>query len=401
MKVSLKTLLLYLLATGWLPAAPLYLANKRDTTQKEKIPVSYQDKKIMFFDNGVRFANNFAGARLNDLTQVNDSVFRVTIAPENQPINKSPWYAFKVWSLERRNIYVKLHYTYATHRYHPKLSTDGRHWKNMDKASIATDAETEDAILRLETGSDTLWVAAQELISSSAVWQWADSLAAESNAIQKSIIGYSILNRPIASYRIGNKKNARVLVVLSRQHPPEITGYQAMQAFTERILARSKLSSAFRKKFDVLVMPALNPDGIDLGHWRHNAGGVDLNRDWDKFQQPETRAVSHYLKECAAKGDSLWFCLDFHSTQEDVFYIVTQEKHSLTQAWLAAIQRAMPEYKVNQSFHGVESATSKNWIYKQFGAEDDTDRALLKTIGETAADELMRALLTRTSRRKK
>jgi cytosolic carboxypeptidase protein 6 len=64
----------------------------------------------------------------------------------------------------------------------------------------------------------------------------------------------------------------------------------------------------------------------------------------------------------------------------------------------------MPDYTVNQSFHGVESATSKNWIYKQFGTEavtyevgDETDRRLLKHIGETAADALMQELLTRTS----
>lgn len=407
MKAFFKTLSLLLLATQWLPASPLYSINGRDTVRKELIHVDHQDQKIIFFDNGIRFANNFAGARLNNLAQINDSVFQVTVAPENQPINKSPWYAFKVWSQEPGNVYVRLHYTYAAHRYHPKLSHDGRRWRNMDRSRVMTDTATEDVILRLETGRDTLWVAAQELVPASVVWRWADSLAMGFSGIQKHIIGYSILGRPIVSYRIGSKKNANVLVVLSRQHPPEVTGYQAMQAFTARILARNRLSKAFRKKFDVLVMPLLNPDGVELGHWRHNAGGVDLNRDWDKFRQPETRAVSNYLKERSSKGDSLLFCLDFHSTQEDVFYIVTEEERSLTQAWLAAIQKAMPGYKVNQSFHGVESATSKNWIYKQFGAEavtyevgDDTDRALLKRIGETAADELMKALLTRTSGRK-
>lgn len=394
-----------LITTACLCAMTPLAETGRDTIQKDLVKVDLQSRRIHSFDNGVHFSGNFAGARLGTPLKVNDSVFQVNITPENEPINKSPWYAFKLWSDRRKDVYVTLHYTYGTHRYHPKLSTDGKRWKDMEKSNVTT--SNEDVTLRFTTGADTLWVAAQELIPSSEALYWADSLADKFSSLKKRVIGYSILDRPVVSFRIGDKRNANTLVVLSRQHPPEVTGYQAMQAFTERILAKNRLSSRFRKKFDVIVIPSINPDGVDLGHWRHNAGGVDLNRDWDKFLQPETRAVSGYLKALAANGDALQFCLDFHSTEEDVFYIVTEEKQSITQRWLAAIQRAIPDYKVNQSFHGIGSATSKNWIYKQFGAEavtyevgDGTDRQLLKRIGETAADELMKVLLEKTSGRK-
>lgn len=405
MKQLLTTVWMLVIATGCLYATALHTANERDTTRKDLVKVSLQGRQVYSFDNGVHFSGNFAGARLGTPLRVNDSVFQVSITPENEPINKSPWYAFKLWSHYRKDVYVTLHYTYGTHRYHPKLSTDGKRWKDLEKSNVNT--HNEDVTLHLNMGADTVWVAAQELIPSSEALYWVDSLAGKFPSLKKQVIGYSLLDRPVVSFRIGNKKNANTLVVLSRQHPPEVTGYQAMQAFTERILAKNKLSSRFKKKFDVVVIPSINPDGVDLGHWRHNAGGVDLNRDWDKFLQPETRAVSSYLKELASKGDSLRFCLDFHSTQEDVFYIVTEEKQSITQRWLAAIQQAIPDYKVNQSFHGIGSATSKNWIYKQFGAEavtyevgDDTDRLLLKRIGETAADELMKILLENLRKKK-
>lgn len=395
-----------MIATGCLYATALPAVNERDTTQKNLVKVNLEARRIHSFDNGVHFSGNFAGARLGTPVKVNDSVFQVSISPENEPINKSPWYAFKLWSHHRKDVYVTLHYTYGTHRYHPKLSTDGKRWKDLARSEMTT--LNEDVTLHLDTGADTLWVAAQELIPSSEALYWVDSLAGKFPSLKKQVIGHSILGRPVISFRIGNKRNANTLVLLSRQHPPEVTGYQAMQAFTQRVLAKNKLSSRFRKRFDVIVIPSINPDGVDLGHWRHNAGGVDLNRDWEKFLQPETRAVSNYLKNLASKDDALQFCLDFHSTQEDVFYIVTEEKLSVTQRWLAAIQQAIPDYKVNQSFHGVGSATSKNWIYKQFGAEavtyevgDDTERKLLKRIGETAADELMKILLEKTSGRKK
>ena len=39
-----------------------------------------------------------------------------------------------------------------------------------------------------------------------------------------------------------------------------------------------------------------NPDGVDSGYWRHNSNGVDLNRDWIEFTQPETKAIKQFLE---------------------------------------------------------------------------------------------------------
>ncbi len=46
------------------------------------------------------------------------------------------------------------------------------------------------------------------------------------------------------------------------------------------------------EEHNFLILPLLNPDGMALGHWRHNLGSVDLNRDWGIFGQPETTAVT-------------------------------------------------------------------------------------------------------------
>ena len=36
--------------------------------------------------------------------------------------------------------------------------------------------------------------------------------------------------------------------------------------------------------------------------WRHNANGVDLNRDWTAFTQPETQAIKNYLEVQVKEG---------------------------------------------------------------------------------------------------
>ena len=63
----------------------------------------------------------------------------------------------------------------------------------------------------------------------------------------------------------------------------------------------------------------MNPDGVDNGHWRHNANGVDLNRDWTGFNQPETSNIKNFLKKKTKEGYDFTLGVDFHSTWQDVY----------------------------------------------------------------------------------
>ena len=58
----------------------------KDPVDTETKSISYQEKKVFTFArSGVSFSNKFEGARLNAVDQLNDSVFIVTILPENEP----------------------------------------------------------------------------------------------------------------------------------------------------------------------------------------------------------------------------------------------------------------------------------------------------------------------------
>ncbi|NQT15668.1 MAG: succinylglutamate desuccinylase/aspartoacylase family protein, partial [Planctomycetes bacterium] len=194
--------------------------------------------------------------------------------------------------------------------------------------------------------------------------------------------------------------------LIGRQHPPEVTGSLALMKFVETLFGQSDLARRFRERFNVIVVPLMNPDGVDAGHWRHNFGGVDLNRDWDRFDQPETRAVRDELLQFKAdSGPRLFLFLDFHSTHRDVFY--TQPDHlktspeGFTRKWLDAVQERFPDYKLRQvGSHGSVQKTSKRWGYEVLGVPsityeigDHTDRSLIDRITEGAAHEMMRLLL--------
>ena len=78
------------------------------------------------------------------------------------------------------------------------------------------------------------------------------------------------------------------------------------------------MAKRFREQFVTFAVPLMNPDGVDNGHWRHNQGGIDLNRDWQNFNQPETSNIKHFLEQKTGEGYDFVFGGDFHSTWDDI-----------------------------------------------------------------------------------
>jgi hypothetical protein len=383
-------------------------------------PVQKQWKGVFSFeDDAIYFSNNFDGGRLNGIVKDNDSTFTVLITSENTPINMSPWYAFKIWSKQKKQLIVNLTYGEGSkNRYYPKLSNDGLNWtaidstnfiefekgdKDFDPNSIPSKVQ-----MKLNVNQDTLWVSAQELQTSKHVKKWVEDLS-EKPFISNRQIGKSKEGRPLTALTIGEENTKRMLIVISRQHPPEVTGYLAMKAFVETISSDLKIAKEFRKKFTTYVVPLMNPDGVDNGFWRHNVGGIDLNRDWASFNQPETLAVSEFIKERERKTDGkFYFGIDFHSTYDDIYYTIEESfkgnMPGLVPEWLAHVKKEIPGYNPNISPSDKMEPTiiSRNYFYISHGMEalvyeigDKTDRDFIILKGQTSAIELMKLMLSK------
>lgn len=388
-------------------------------------PTDRQAKGVFpFNEDGVYFSNDFDGARINGIERTGPNAYTISITPENAPINMSPWYAFQVWSKTPTEVSVKLVYPDAArHRYTPQLSTDGLQWTPLaadrlvaddaaqpsDGASSAT-ARPKSVTLRLQAGTAPLWVAGQELHTSKRVFGWLDDIARKHH-LTVSEIGKSTGGRPLKLLTLGNPAAKKAIVVISRQHPPEVTGYFAMQSFVDTLAADTALAKKFRKDWTVYVVPLMNPDGVDGGFWRHNVGGIDLNRDWADFNQPETRAVRDVLQQRAQAGTKFYFGIDFHSTWDDIYYTLDPKfvgnLPGLVPEWLDRIQHEIPNYKpVVQASDRLEPTTvSRNYFLKQHGMEaivfeigDNTPRDKIRQKGQVGATELMKLILAKTAR---
>ncbi len=367
-------------------------------------PVEFQNKQVFSFPGiGVGVRNDFTSARLNKLVQVNDSTLSGWITPENFPINMSPWYAFKIWADTEKDIYIRLNYKHGRHRYIPRLSKDGQNWAQMDLADLYTGMEDTTGFFKLHINPDTLWVSGQEIMSSASAYQWIESLT-EKPFIKSHVFGKSTQGRSLKAISISESDGSNLLVLLSRQHPPELTGYKEMISFVETIAGESRMAKKFRKNFKVLVVPMVNPDGVDNGHWRHCAGGVDLNRDWRHFNQPETYAFRKFILEEIEKTNAqVRYGIDFHSTYIDLFYINPKDSLQLdkgiSMTFINAINKKMPDNPFEPVPSGIEGQNSSNWFLHELGVEaityevgDNTDREVIRKRGEIAALALMKIL---------
>ena len=380
----------------------------------QTVPVQRQFKDVFDLGNGVYVSNEFDGARLNGITMVNDTIISTLITPENTPINTSPWYAFKLWSDKKQEVTLSLTYPEnVNHRYHPKKSSDGINYKQIDSSEFSLNQKMVEGKLRspsatisLSLSPDTLWISAQELLTTSNDKQWTDELNSKS-FITKSKAGESREGRPINVLKIGESDDKAMIFVISRQHPPEVTGYLAMQAFIETISSNSEDAMAFRKKYNTYVFPLVNPDGVENGHWRHNMGGIDLNRDWEDFNQPETRVIRDFVnKKVSESNGKIYFFVDFHSTWQDIYYTIDPEqkgnKPGLVPALITETGKEFENYNPNvrPSPGTGKRVTSTSYFFYEHGAEsltyeigDNTPREFVKKKGEITAKKLMKLLL--------
>lgn len=357
----------------------------------------------------LRFNSDYSTGRMDGCSQSGPASYVLTMSPENTPINHSPWYSFKIDSDDEKSITVTLQYTEHVHRYVPKLSSDGKIWAPVPERDIHILEGGKKAQLSLNVGPAPLWVSAQEIFDNDQYLAWEEQLE-QLPYVQRSLMGKSVEGRDIFKLEAVQANQKKYVFFVGRQHPPEVTGALAMVPYIERLLAQDELATEFRRQFGILIVPNLNPDGVFHGNWRHNVNGIDLNRDWGPFTQPETQLMRDELNRFLAEdAPRPYLFLDFHSTANDVLYTQLPEMKTFplnfTDEWMSAMtvraNTEFPGYSINpKPGHNIDEPTSKNYVYDTFGIPaitfelgDETDREFIKAYSTMAAEEMMKTLL--------
>ncbi|RAK00715.1 M14 family metallopeptidase [Aliidiomarina maris] len=349
----------------------------------------------------IRFSAQFPQGRFGRCERGSDGRLIVHLEPESYPINPSPWHAFTVEADRPRHIDIEIRSEHANTRYSPKLSYDRDTWKVMEYKR-----QGSSQFFSLEVGEQLVWIAGQELFDNNDYAEWMRRIHDEYPSLEKVVLGQSVEGQDIAAF-VHHGQSHEWLIVLGRQHPPEVTGAMALQAFVEFMLQPSETSEAFLRRYNILIVPNMNPDGVALGNWRYNANQVDLNRNWLKRDQPEVQAVHAFLRDRVDEGARLVYGVDFHSTFRDVFYTtpgsyLTNEP-DFSYDWLNLLAAAAaPNAIVEQPSANPNLGNFKQYMADYFGVHavtyevaDNADRLAIRLIARHAADTLMMYMLTR------
>jgi hypothetical protein len=328
----------------------------------------------------------------------------VRVAPETPGINPSPWYAFRIDTARPRVLVAHLEYEAARHRYAPRVSVDGQSWQRLASEAVSVQGDGS-ALLRLELPAGSTFVAAQEPWPARRHDDWTRAWS-DRRDLAVSRLGTSREGRDILMVQSdASLPRSRTLVITGRQHPPEITGAISLEHFVAELFADTAVARRFRAAHRIVVVPMLNPDGVERGHWRNSAGGVDLNRDWGRFSQPEITLIGDLIARIEADpAGELTMVVDFHSTRRDVFYTQRDEdtmRNGFSYAsWLARLNALLPGEPIARSpSHSPDNATAKSWLYQRyripamtFETGDDSTPERIERLARAAAMTLMEEL---------
>ena len=352
----------------------------------------------------VKIEFNFPGAGSLSCEVIKSDYIKIYINPEiDDSINPSPWFAIRK-SEHSKSIKLELDYKNYKHRYYPKLSKDKKKWTKIDEIFISKKEDGKIVIIDFLPSNQKEYVASQELITDFWYDEWYNELES-SGRVKREIIGFSVLRNPIPMFFAEKNTNNPYILILGRQHPPEVTGAFAMKGFINQLLTVNSLTDSFLDRYNILFVPLMNPDGVMNGFWRYNANKKDLNRDWGNFTQPETDAV--YKKLTKLSNKKLILFIDFHSTFKNIFYISDVLEDSsmkyFLRDWLGDSRDSLSE--INYSYEIINSlnkdnGVSKNYIYNKYKipsvtyeVSDNENRNIIQQSSSVLATNLMKLLL--------
>ena len=145
------------------------------------------------------------------------------------------------------------------------------------------------------------------------------SQAAEDEKVRMHVIGETLDGQDIDLLTIGDIASdkavgKKVIWVIARQHPGETMAEWFMEGFLDRLLDdEDPLSRSLLEKAVFYVVPNMNPDGSRRGHLRTNAGGANLNREWENPSVETCPEVFYVRGKMSETGIDL--VLDVHGDE--------------------------------------------------------------------------------------
>lgn len=200
--------------------------------------------------------------------------------------------------------------------FRPVYSFNKKDWKFVSTSTIITGCTTGSTKCWIKFQIPSLQSGKKVYVSSLIPYTITDknnfiSRTSNNPYVKVQNIGYSVQDRTIEAITISDiqsNQSKKKLVFVAGQHAEyEATGAYKVEGIVGWLLANpSELSD---KTF--YFIPMVNPDGVYRGNSRSNYNNINLNRDWDTYSQPETKAVRNFLEKVCRPACEVG--TDFHN----------------------------------------------------------------------------------------
>ena len=116
------------------------------------------------------------------------------------------------------------------------------------------------------------------------------------DSIRLEQVGQSFLGRPIQLLTVGDGQ--KKILLWSQMHGDEPSATPALLDIANYLAehAEEPLARSILQEFTLLMVPMLNPDGVEV-YQRRNAQGIDINRDALSLATPEGRLLKRVRDE--------------------------------------------------------------------------------------------------------
>ena len=273
------------------------------------------------------------------------------------------WFFFKVTGLKNRPCRFFLEnakgaaYPDGWLDYKAVISLDRVSWKRTQ-----TQYEKGQLVIQTTPAADCIWIAYfapytlhrhETLISN----------ALSSDQARHESLGSTLDRRNLDCIICGNDGTEngiekRKIWVIARQHPGETMAQWAAEGLLERLLDRSDpVSREVLKRAVFYVVPNMNPDGTTRGHLRTNAGGINLNREWNKASLEDSPEVFFVLKKMDETGVDLF--LDLHGDEAIPYNFIAGAEGNvdfspqdlvLLNNYKLSLMRANPDFQIEHGY---------------------------------------------------
>lgn len=153
---------------------------------------------------------------------------------------------------------------------------------------------------------------------------WYGELTRENKGIfrQEKPIGNCEDGAPIQLYTLDKTKTEKpIILIVGGVHGDEKTSIYGIYETVKFLLEGNKWSRFITSNFVIQIVPCLNVYGFN-NNKRNNSNDKDLNRDFIKTTQKETKALTNYINR---NKDRIKIILDSHNAYNEEFVSCKQE----------------------------------------------------------------------------